>query len=101
MTDRDERLARRALRRAARAERREGRQEARAARREVRPDILPTILAALCSAAEVLLGAGAGESKLGWVIDQITDFCVIPGVDDDALDEVLEDAISAVVARLF
>ena len=95
MLTREQRLAARALRKERRKERRADRRERRQARRED----LGTLLAPLVQAAEVLITGGA--DKLVWVVDQFTDLIDIPGLDEEELDQLVEDAVELIVAQLF
>ncbi len=95
----DERQARRALRRADRQARRAERRLKRRTRRQARREDLATLLTPLVQAAEVLITTGA--DRLVWVIDQFTDLIDIPGLDEDEIDELVEDAVELIVAQLF
>jgi len=101
MTDSEERQARRALRRAARQTRRAARREKRQARRADLADLLEPLVVA----AERLIteGVDRGVAKLDWVVGTFFDLVDVdlPGIDEDAVEALVVEAVEALVARLF
>tara|TARA_R110002110_G_scaffold4870_4_gene24621 strand:+ start:100 stop:396 length:297 start_codon:yes stop_codon:yes gene_type:complete len=87
--------ARRVLRRAVRAARRANRRERRVARRA---DIAALLLP-LVQAAEGLFTEGA--DRLVWVVDQFLACIDIPGLDEDALAELVEASVETILATVF
>jgi len=91
----DEAQARRALRRAARAARRANRRARRVARRaDIAALLLPMV-----QAAEGLFTEGA--DRLVWVVDQFLACVEVPGLDEDALAELVESSVETILATLF
>lgn len=93
--------ARRAIRRADRQTRRADRRDDRRERRLARREDLSAWLEPLVVAAEGLLASGA--ARLEWVVSTFFDLVDIdlPGIDDDAVEALVVDAVEALVARLF